>query len=229
MTLSINPLRHLTIFSPDAFGQKRVDVIGAGATGSRIVLELARIGVENIHVFDFDTIERHNIANQVYGNGEIGSLKVEALAKIVENRTGTRITTHAERVDGTQTLGEIVFLLTDTMSSRKEIWDKGLKFKLHIKLLIETRMGAEDGRIYSLNPSKLRHITEWEKTLYPSNEAETSACGTSISVGPTAQIISGIAVWQMMIWFAIKNGEDYVLDNETIFSLRPFTYISRQF
>lgn len=229
MTLSINPLRHLTIFSPDAFGQRRVDVIGAGATGSRVVLELARIGVENIHIFDFDTIEGHNIANQVYGNKEIGLLKVEALAKIVENRTGTKITTHAERVDGTQTLGEIVFLLTDTMSSRKEIWDKGLKFRLRTKLLVETRMGAEEGRVYALNPSKLSHINGWEETLYSSNEAETSACGTSISVGPTAQIISGIAVWQMMTWFAIKNGKDDVLENEIIFSMRPFTYICRQF
>jgi sulfur carrier protein ThiS adenylyltransferase len=225
----IDPLRHLSVFSPDAFGTRRVDVIGCGATGSKVVLDLAKLGVENIHVWDFDRVEEHNVANQAFGLAHIGLLKVDALREIVKAETGTTIHTHAERVDGTQSLGEIVFLLTDTMASRKEIWNGALKFRLQTKILIETRMGADNGRIYALNPSRLGHIRAWEETLYTDDEAETSACGASVSVGPTAGIIAGLAVWQMVRWFSIERGEDDVLDNETIFSLRPMMTISRQF
>lgn len=227
--MAVDPLRHLTVFSPHAFGAKRVDIIGCGASGSRVALDLAKLGVENIHVWDFDLVEEHNVANQAFGLDHVGSLKVEALAQLVKASTGTEITVHAEKVDGTQSLGEVVFLLTDTMSSRKEIWDRALKFKLKTNLLIETRMGADSGRVYALNPNKLGHIKEYEATLYSDNEAEVSACGTSVSVGPTAEVLSGLAVWQLIRWFSIENGADDVLDNEILFSLRPMMTIGRSF
>src|SRR3989344_9586657 len=128
--MSVDPLRHLSVFKPHAFGTRRVDVIGCGATGSRIVLSLAKLGVENIHAWDFDTVEDHNLANQAFGLGDVGLLKVDALASLVQRGIGVAIQTHAEKVDGSQSLGEVVFLLTDTMASRKEIWDRGLKLKL---------------------------------------------------------------------------------------------------
>lgn len=227
--MSVDPIRHLEVFPPHAFGNKRVDVIGTGASGSEMVVKIAKLGVQNIHIWDFDAVEDHNVPNQVFGLEHVGQLKVEALAKIVKSATGTKIEAHNERVDGSQALGEVVFLATDTMSSRKEIWEKGLKLKLKTKLLIETRMGSDNGRVYAINPSKLSHIKAWEATLYSDKEAETSACGASISVGPTAGIIAGYAVWQMIRWFSIEQGKEDELDNEIIFSLRPTMTISRKF
>lgn len=227
--MGIDPLRHLSVFSPHAFGQRRVDIIGCGATGSRVALGMAKLGVENIHCWDFDHVEEHNVANQAFGLDHIGSSKVVALAEIVKDATGTEIHAHNERVDGSQMLGDIVFLLTDTMASRREIWDRSLKFKLRSQLLVETRMGADSGRVYALNPNRPGHIKEWEATLYSDNEAEVSACGASVSVGPTAEVIAGLAVWQMIRWFAVEQGGDDDLDNEIIFSLRPMTTISRRF
>ncbi len=225
----VDPLRHLSVFSPSKFGSRRVDVVGAGATGSRVVPSLAKLGIQNIHCWDFDVVEEHNVANQIFGIGDIGKLKVEALAEVVKRDTGAEIQVHAEKVDGSQSLGEVVFLLTDTMESRKQIWTRALKFKLRTQLVVETRMGADNGRVYALNPNKPGHIREWERTLYDDAEAEISACGASVSVGPTAEVISGIAVWQLIRWFAIEQGEEDDLDNEIIFSLRPMATITRKF
>lgn len=71
-----------------------------------------------------------------------------------------------KKVDGSQELGDIVFLLTDTMSSRKEIWNAGLRYKMRTSLLIETRMEKDAGMIYTLKSQQTRHIKDWEKTLY---------------------------------------------------------------
>ena len=230
MSNQIDPIRHLSVFSPSAFGQRRVDVIGAGATGSRVALSLAKLGVENIHVWDFDRVEEHNVANQVFGIGDVDSSKVEALARLVAAQTGIAIHTHPEKVDGSQALGDVVFLLTDTMSSRKEIWERGLKFRLRTQLMIETRMGADSGRVYSVNPNNPKHIRAWEETLCGDEVAEVSACGASISVGPTAEIIAGLAVWQFMRWFAtVEQGKEDSLENEILVSLRPMMTLGRKF
>jgi len=227
--MPIDTIRHQKLFSPTEFAPRRVDIIGAGATGSRIALGVAKLGVENIHVWDFDTVAKHNIANQIYGDSDVGVLKVKALASIILATIGLKIEVHAEKVDGTQQLGDVVFVLTDTMESRKAIWEKGLKFKLRTKLVIETRMGTDNARIYTVNPNKLAHVKGWEQTLYTSAESEVSACGTKTSVGPTAEIISGLAVWQMMRWFAIEQGAEDTLENELLVFLRPTAIMSRNF
>lgn len=225
----IDPVRHLAVFSPEVFGEKRVDVIGCGATGSRIVLSLAKLGVKNIHVHDFDIIEGHNIANQIYGIEDIGKLKVDALDEIIKRDVGMSITTHAEEVDGSQQLGSIIYLLPDTMRARKVIWE-GLKYKPGTELLIETRMGVDVGRVYTINPNSPIHIKAWEDTLHGDDEVEVSACGSSITVGSTAEIISGYAVWQMIRQFGVRTDDEPLFDNnEMIFSTRPMSMICRNF
>ncbi|HEY9787019.1 MAG TPA: ThiF family adenylyltransferase [Candidatus Obscuribacterales bacterium] len=221
--------RHVDVFSRDAFGDRRIDVIGAGATGSRIVLSLAKLGLENIHVWDFDVVEAHNIANQVYSLEDVGKLKVDALEAIVKEQTGLSIHKHAERVDGTQQLGDVVFLLVDTMAARKEIWTKGIRYKMRTKLMIETRMGVDEGRVYTVVPTRPAHVKGWEATLYDDKVAEVSACGASITVGPTAEMVSGLAVWQLVRWQTINEGKEDKLENELMFFLRPLATLSRQF
>lgn len=228
----IDTTRHNKVFSPYVFGNRRVDVIGAGATGSRIALELAKLGVSNLHVWDGDTVASHNIANQVYGISDIGRLKVEALADIITSTTHSGINIHPHFVDGSESMGEIIFLLTDTMESRKLIWERGLKYKPFINLMIETRMGTSSGRVYTINPNLVNHVKAWEETLHSDEESLTSACGTAVSVGATSSALAGIAVWQFIKWFQIENSieeTDKVLENEIIFDLSSARMLSRVF
>ncbi len=228
----IDASRHRTIFSPEKFGERQIDIIGVGATGSRVALELAKLGVTNIHAWDFDLVERHNVANQIYGQNQIGQPKVRALQEMIEEQTGTKISVHQERVDGSQPLGEIVFLLTDTMSSRQEIWQKGLRYKPNINLVIETRMGTDTGRVYTITPYEPNHVMAWEATLHDDNMpgVERSACGSAQSLGPTAGLLADLAVWQLIRWFSIsEDNTDDSLENEIVFSLRPTLTLTRNF
>ena len=217
-------MRQFEVFLPNKFKNKRIDVIGVGATGSYIVWLLAKIGLSSIHIWDHDVIEDHNIPNQCFLQKHIGQSKVEALAEMVEAGTGANIIQHKEKVESVQKFGQVVFLLTDTMESRKQIWNTSLKFKLNVEWVIETRMGADSGRIYAINPSKPSHIKEWESTLCEDDEAEVSACGASISIASTASLIASTAVWQLIKWF---NGEE--VENEVIITSRPWTTITRKF
>lgn len=223
----IDSTRHNSVFSPDNFEDLDIHIIGAGATGSKVTMELAKLGLKNLHIWDFDEVESHNIANQAFGNQHIGMPKVEALKDIIKEYTGTEIHAHNHRVTGEEDLEGIVFLLTDTMSSRKEIWDNAIKYKFNVKLMVETRMGVDNGRVYTINPTNPKDIKMWESTLVDDDKVEVSACGSSISVGATASILSGYAIWQFMRWADINNGGDDIQETEIIFSLRTSFILSR--
>lgn len=149
----VDTMRHIKVFDPNTLNDQRIDIIGVGATGSRIAISLAKLGLQDIHIWDFDIVESHNIANQAFGLADCGRPKVEALAAIIKAQTGLDVTAHNEKVTGRTTLGNIVFLLTDTMASRKEIWDGAIRFKPQIQIMIETRMGVDEGRVYNIRPT----------------------------------------------------------------------------
>lgn len=218
-------LRQLDILKPHLHTDKRISVFGAGASGSYMVLLLGKIGMQHIDVYDPDIIEPHNIPNQLYFEEEhIGMDKIDALQKIVKTATGTEIVGHKVKVEGKIEVGNIVFLLTDTMESRKQIWKNCLKMRPSVDWVIETRMGSNNGRIYTICPSILSHITEWEKTLYDDDEAEVSACGGSISIAPTASLIASIAIWQL-----IKVLNKTPCENEIVISCDPWFMLTRSF
>ena len=64
-----------------------VMVGGAGGIGSWLCFLLARAGF-NIIVHDFDRIEEHNTGGQLFRQSDIGALKVDAVASIVQSFTG---------------------------------------------------------------------------------------------------------------------------------------------
>ncbi len=56
---------------------------GAGGIGSWLTLLLSRAGFKPI-VFDFDTLEEHNLGGQFFSKRQIGKTKVEALEENVQ-------------------------------------------------------------------------------------------------------------------------------------------------
>jgi molybdopterin/thiamine biosynthesis adenylyltransferase len=209
----------MAVFNPVAFNNSLgVSVIGCGATGSRVALSLATLGINDIKLWDDDVVAEHNLANQVFNHAQVGMPKAKALADIMEAVTGDRPAYKIEKADGRDRFRGVVFLLTDTMASRKEVFEEALKYKPGVNLVIETRMGADEFRIYIIDPSVPAHNMLYEETLYSDEESSESLCGSQVTVGPTAEIISGMAVWQMLYW--LKNDRQ-IVTNEIIMGLNP--------
>jgi hypothetical protein len=103
-----------------------------------------------------------------------------------------------------------VFILTDTMSSRKEIFKNCLKYSFNTDLVIETRMSINKGRVYAFDPNNPVEVEEWEKTLYDDKDAEVSVCGASASIIPTVYNLASRAVWRLLHHFDKKYGKDYL-------------------
>jgi len=238
-------LRQLGILDPSTIGRKAITIIGAGATGSHIALYLAQLGwgdtAKNqgiLRVYDFDKVEEHNLPNQAYEYAHIGQQKVEALQDLIYRKCGFKIEIHNEKV--TDQLRNVnstyVFLLTDTMSSRKEIFEKCLKYQFDLDLIVETRMGIRAGRIYAFNPNDPDEAKSWQETLYDDNVAEASRCGASASLITTVTYLSSVAAGRIVQHFNSKYAEKNPLgDNagqlwhEVHFSLYPEELFFRRF
>lgn len=212
--------RQVNIFKPEEFNTP-VHVIGCGATGSWLALALAKLGVKNLHIWDFDTIEEHNLPNQVYKVEDIGELKVNALQEDILKRSGVTAIKHEEKVDGSQRLSGVIFMLTDTMKSREEIFNKAIQNNPNIKFFVETRMDLKGGRIYAFDPKDRNMCKKYKETLYTDDQAEVSACGVSQTVITTGIGIVSQALWIFLNWV---NSQD--IPNEILLDCSNFYQIN---
>jgi hypothetical protein len=241
----VNYLRQLQLLDPATIGRKSISIIGAGATGSHIALYLAQLGWGDeakgqgiLRVYDFDKVEEHNLPNQAYGYEHIGMQKVDALQDIIYKKCGFKIETHDEKVTNQlrAVTSTYMFLLTDTMASRKQIYEECIKFNFNLDLVVETRMGLRNGRIYAFNPHIKEEADHWTATLYGDDVAEASLCGASASIITTVTYISSIAAGRVLQHYNHKYAEKNALGdragkmwNEVQFSLYPEELIMCQF
>lgn len=58
---------------------KRVMVIGLGSFGSQIAIELAKAGVGQFALFDFDRVELHNLSRHTGTTADLGRLKTDVI------------------------------------------------------------------------------------------------------------------------------------------------------
>lgn len=235
--------RQLGLLDPEEFKGVTISVIGAGATGSHVVSTLAQMGIGykgngEIRVFDFDVVEPHNLQNQAFWPKHIGMKKVDALAELVKERFDVEIKPYDMKVvDQKEVQCNYVFLLTDTMASRKEIMEKAMKFAINTELVVETRMGLEEGRVYAFNPNNKLERDMWFGSLYTDEEAETSLCGTSASIVNTAQFITSLAVSRLIHHYRDNKSklltntkrDKIPMWNESIFTMNPENFVVREF
>lgn len=226
MGTELNVTRHEHVFDPSKYDFP-IHIVGAGATGSRVFAALVELGMDNINVYDPDHVEEHNLANQIYRYKDIGATKVSGCLRFAKQKLGQQregIRGYADKVtrsyirDGGNLNNGIIFLLTDTMKSREDIFNavtsicddrvsqgRETRYLTHAPLLIiETRMGSTHGTVFTINPFNHEQRKEWLSTLVDDDDEdnlELSPCGTTLSVGTTASLIANYAVWQMMQFF----------------------------
>jgi hypothetical protein len=242
----MNFVRQLKQINPDVIEKKRATVIGVGATGSYVAYALAKLGwgdIVNNHgvlgLWDGDNVEDHNLCNQMYEPAHVGLSKVDAMNQVIHRACGFNVETHNEMVVDQQEIrnSKYIFLLTDTMKSRKEIFDKCIRYSFNTDLVIETRMGIDEGRVYAFNPNNMDEVRGWEQTLYSDEEASESLCGAQSSIGATAMYVASVAVWKLLHHFDVTYGDNNVkargkdekVVNEVIFSLGPDFIMTRNF
>jgi hypothetical protein len=198
-------LRQLDIADPAKFRDKPITVIGAGGIGAATVVALAKTGFEHITVYDFDTVEEHNLPNQLlplYTHSQtIGYAKVYALDDLTRQLTGIRLQAHHQRYTD-QPLGEIVISAVDSLDARRQIWER-VSQSMDTLFYLDGRMAITSMDLYAINMLNEEVVAKYEPTL--SGKAEELPC-TARATMFNAFIVAGHLVALLV---AYLNGWKY--------------------
>lgn len=196
----MNLNKHLEFFNPLEI-EDDIHIIGLGAIGSNLALMLTRLGCNNIHLYDFDTVEEINLANQNYYEDQIRRDKTLAtLQNMLQINSKITFELHNKGWDAeTCPLSGYVFLCLDNIDTRRAVVN-ACKNNKYVKAILDFRMGLDDAQHYMATMDSPEAVERLLKTMdFTHEEAKAalpvSACGTSLSVLPTiwTVISAGIA------------------------------------
>jgi molybdopterin/thiamine biosynthesis adenylyltransferase len=186
-------------FKPESC-RERIHIIGCGSVGSTLAELLARFGLTSITLYDFDKVEPHNLANQMFRQKHIGKPKVDALASMLAEINPEIIDSLKTATDGYtgQRLSGYVFLCVDNIELRREIATQN-KDNSHIKSMFDFRTRLTDAQHYAADWSNLSMVDDFLRSMDFSHDeakAETpvSACNVALSVAPTVRMICSLGV-----------------------------------
>ena len=190
-------------FQPEK-DKSRIHIIGCGSVGATVAENIARCGVKNFTIWDFDKVEPHNLANQIFRKKDIGKLKTEALADIlceINPEISESIELKSEGWNG-ELISGYVFLCVDNIELRKAIVEKHFSHP-YIKAMFDFRTGLTDAQHYAADWSNMKMKKTFLASMNFSHEeakAETpvSACNIALSVTPTVRIICAYGVANFM-------------------------------
>lgn len=172
-----------------------ITVIGVGAVGRQVAIQLAALGVRQMQLIDFDCVEFTNITTQGYWGSDLGQPKGTATANVLRRiDPDIRMEIIADRYRPRHHTGDVVFCCVDSISSRAAIW-KALRTRC--RFWCDGRMRGETIRILCAGDEAAR--TLYSRSLFPQAEAQTGPC-TSRSTLFTASIAAGFMLHQFARW-----------------------------
>lgn len=190
MTLSNMHLTRQADLIPEQALGEQITIIGAGAVGSWVTLALAKMGFENLTVYDHDTISIENMNCQFYPIGDIGKPKASTLAQMVHCFTKVEIQAHCKPYEKGRFPG-IVISAVDSMAVRRLIWEEHQGKSFGTRAVIDPRMGAENALLYVMNPMSDADALSYGKSLYADSDAVQERCTAKATIY-TANMLSGL-------------------------------------
>lgn len=191
-------------------------VIGVGAVGRQVALQLAALGIRRLQLIDFDRVEPSNITTQGYLLNDLGLPKVDALSCAIGMiDPEIEVQTIEDRFRLRFDIGQVVFCCVDSISARTAIWRSAgerCRFWSDGRLLGEVMrvlvVAGENGREH------------YPATLFPQAEAQTGRC-TAQSTLYTASITSGLMLHQFTRWL-----RGLPVDADLVFNLLSGDYVT---
>ena len=186
-------------FQPEKDDAK-IHIVGCGSVGSTIAENLARCGVKNMVLWDFDTVEAHNIVNQMFRQQDVGKPKVEALKDILCDINPEISDTVELKPDGWQgkLMSGYIFLCVDNIELRRQIVEKHMDSP-YVKAMFDFRTLLESAQHYAADWSDYKMKQDLLNSMQFSHEeaaeeTPVSACGITLGVATTVRLVCALGV-----------------------------------
>ncbi len=217
--LTDRDLRQRDLVPPQRLAATTATIVGVGAVGRQVALQLAALGVPRLRLIDPDTVEVVNLAPQGYFEDDLGRTKVEAAAELCRRiNPGVEVTLVAERFRRSDALpdgsadapgngggiyggsdasggggggGGCVFCCVDRIDTRRFVFEA---VRDTAAFFADARMSGEAIRVLTVTDpvSRGHYPTTW----FGQEQAYAGGC-TSRSTIFTANIAAGLMLEQL--------------------------------
>jgi sulfur carrier protein ThiS adenylyltransferase len=194
-------VRQRDLVPPARLAQSHAVVVGVGAVGRQVALQLSALGVPRMTLIDPDTVSVENLAPQGFWESDLGRSKVEAVAEVAKRQfPAIELTEVPERFRASAVRAwptghkVAVFCCVDAIEVRKVVWDS---VREAAGFFADGRMNAEVLRVLASGRPGTDAL--YVKTLFTAREAFAGSC-TAKSTNYTASIAAGLMVGQFARW-----------------------------
>ena len=173
----------------------KATVVGVGAIGRQVALQLAAMGIQSLQLVDFDIVEENNLASQGYLEEDLERMKVEVTADLCRRiNNNLEVQAVVDRFKRSMEVGSAVFICVDRIDTRRLIWEAVGK-KAHF--FADGRMAGEVLRILvACDAASRKH---YSTTLFAAEEAYAGSCTAKTTIY-CANIAAGLLLAQFSKW-----------------------------
>lgn len=163
---------------------------GAGGIGSWLCFFLTKIGYR-VNLYDFDSVEDHNLGGQLFLQSDLGKSKVLAVENIVKKFCDGQLSTFNERITLNTMTHYYMFSAFDNMEARNamfQVWKKswGDCPEGITPLFIDGRLEIEQLQIFCVTP---QNANKYEREhLFNDSVVEEAPCTMKQSSHTAAMI-----------------------------------------
>ena len=185
--------RQQDIVPPDRLASCQATVVGVGAIGRQVALQLAAMGIPWLQLIDFDLVEESNLASQGYLENDLNRPKVQATADLCQ-QISHKLEVHEvnDRFKRSTDIGNVIFCAVDKIDVRRLIWES---VKDRVSFFVDGRMSAEVLRVLAAcDNGSYQH---YPATLFTAAEAHVGPCTAKTTIY-CANIAAGMMVAQFV-------------------------------
>jgi molybdopterin-synthase adenylyltransferase len=172
-----------------------ITIVGVGALGRQVALQLAAVGAPRMILIDFDVVEESNLASQGYLEADLGRPKVQATAEQCRRiNSRVEIVETNDRFRRSMNVGNVTFACVDNINARELVWDS---VKDSVSFFGDGRMTAEVVRVLTAHDADSRE--HYASTFFPQAEAHIGACTSRMTIF-AANVAAGLLISQFSRW-----------------------------
>jgi sulfur carrier protein ThiS adenylyltransferase len=183
--------RQKDIVPADRIAACKATIIGVGAIGRQVALQLTAMGIPWLQLVDFDAVEPSNLASQGYLEDDLGRRKVDATGDLCHQiNHNLELYSVNDRFRRSMSIGNVVFCCVDKIDVRRLIWES---VKSKAAFFSDGRMTAEVLRVLTAcYPRSRKH---YPTTLFHAEEAFVGPCTARTTIY-CANIAAGLMLAQ---------------------------------
>jgi sulfur carrier protein ThiS adenylyltransferase len=183
--------RQRDIIPTERLSSCRATVIGVGAIGRPVALQLTAMGIPWLQLVDFDVVEPSNLASQGYMEDDLGQDKVAATRdQCLRINRSLEIHVLRDRFRRSMEVGNVIFVAVDKIEIRRLIWES---IQGRVLFFVDGRMSEETLRVLTASDAMSTHY--YPSTLFAAEQAYAGSC-TAKSTIYCANIAAGLMLAQ---------------------------------